>query len=332
MRLDGIRQSLVRGVLARAVATGRVAHAYLFAGEPGLGQEEAARSVIAALLCAEPDPGGACGRCPACRKIEAGNHPDVLWVAPEGATFKTDQVATVVRELRYRPVEGRLRCAVLAGADTMTMEAANRLLKTLEEPPGDALLILLAADESRLPETIRSRCQRVVFRPLAIQDLARELMDGGPSGGAGERRAHWLARLARGNPERARALAEHPQLDAIRDTVRDGLERVGQGDPLAALETAEQWSSWDAADVDLALDIGEASLVEAWLQGGAIGSARAAAAGAEMPQDRLARTWRDVEPEAVLAAFARARWRLAARVGVQNVLDALFLELQAARA
>src|SRR5690606_18420116 len=223
MRLDGIKQPLARSVLTRAVTGGRVAHAYLFAGDPGLGQDDAARRVIAALLCAEPDAGGACGRCGPCRKVAAGNHPDVVWVEPEGASFKTSQIAQVIRELRYRPVEGRVRCVVLAAADTMTVEAANRLLKTLEEPPSEAVLFLLATDEDRLPETIRSRCQRVVFRPLPTGDLARDLEEQGLAPGD---RSRWLARLARGNPDRARDLAGHEGLDALRDMVLADLERI----------------------------------------------------------------------------------------------------------
>ncbi|MFS8570097.1 MAG: DNA polymerase III subunit delta' [Thermaerobacter sp.] len=327
MRLDHLRQPPVRRILSRALATGRIAHAYLFAGEPGLGQEEAARAMAAALLCAEPDEGGACGRCPSCRKLAGGNHPDVLWMEPEGSSLKTSQVADLIRELRYRPVEGRVRCVLMAGADTMTMEAANRLLKTLEEPPSEAVLFLLAADEERLPETIRSRCQRVVFRPLPAADLARDLEDQGLAAGD---RAVWLARLARGNPGRARLLAEHAHLDDLSARVVDDLARMGQGDLPAALEAAEQWAALDPADLALALDLGERALVDAWLLAHGF-SQDAAWPAADQGMEALAAAWGRTDPERVLTAFARARRRLDARVVTEAALDALFLELQQAR-
>ena len=328
MRLDGIKQPLARSVLTRAVTGGRVAHAYLFAGDPGLGQDDAAGRVIAALLCAEPDAGGACGRCGPCRKVAAGNHPDVVWVEPEGASFKTSQIAQVIRELRYRPVEGRVRCVVLAAADTMTIEAANRLLKTLEDPPSEAVIFLLATDEGRLPETIRSRCQRVNFRPLGIDELEKALVDDGVAGGE---RARWVARLARGNPARARFLVEHESFATLYDTVHEDLEQVGRGDFLAALAAAERWAALDAADLALALDLAERALIDAWMENQGLGSGRLPGPSAAAAV-RLAPAWRGVEPEMVLVAFARARRRLEARVGAQATVDALFLELQEARA
>lgn len=326
MRLGQVQQPLVQRIIGRALHSGRLSHAYLLVGEPGLGQREAALAVVAALLCASPGPDGACGTCGACVKVAAGNHPDVLWVEPDGASFKTAQVAAVVRELRYRPLEGRCRCVVLVDADLMTAEAANRLLKTLEEPPTEAVLLLLASDASRLPETILSRCQRVPFRPVPHDDLAERLA---AEAAVPPARARWLARLARGNPERARALAGHPGLDAVRVAVLTALERGGRGDVLGALAAAEEVAGLGGEDVQLALDIAETALRDAWLH--ARGVDVDSLVNADLPERiaELGEAWGGVDLEAAVACVCRARQRLQSHVGTQGVVDAMLLELQA---
>jgi DNA polymerase-3 subunit delta' len=150
-----------RRQLQQALQKGKLVHAYLLAGGSEAARIELARYLAAALNCREPREGEPCGRCRSCRQMAGGNHPDFYLFKPQGTTLKIDQIRELERQLAFRAFQGGARVAVLAGADTMTEAAANCLLKTLEEPPEGAYLILLAAQPDLLLPTIRSRCQEL---------------------------------------------------------------------------------------------------------------------------------------------------------------------------
>ncbi|KYH33812.1 DNA polymerase III subunit delta' [Neomoorella mulderi] len=150
-----------RQQLRQALQRGKLVHAYLLAGGSEAARMELARYLAATLNCQEPREGEPCGRCRSCQQMAGGNHPDFYLFKPQGATLKIDQIRELERQLTFRAFQGGARVAVLAGADTMTEAAANCLLKTLEEPPEGAYLILLAAQPDLLLPTIRSRCQEL---------------------------------------------------------------------------------------------------------------------------------------------------------------------------
>lgn len=205
-------QAHVKAMLGRAVGGGRLAHALLFHGAPGLGKAAMATALAAAVNCegtAAEAAGGGCGRCNSCRRVEAGTHPDVVWIAPASSTLKIDQVRALIREAHLRPFSARKRVFVLREADRLSEEAANSLLRILEEPPDAALLILITALPDTLLSTIRSRCQQVPFRPVDPAMVAEVLRR---EAGAGEAEAAALAILSGGNPGLARALAASPSL------------------------------------------------------------------------------------------------------------------------
>lgn len=161
-------------VLERGIASGRLHHALLFSGPKGVGKRSVALSLAAAMNCLEREPGQfapPCGRCNSCYKMAAGLHPDLVVVAPEKTTIKIGQIRQLVRTLRLAPFEGRFRIIVLEDAHTMSIEAANALLKTLEEPSARTRLILVTDQAHRLLDTIISRCQRVVFGALSRGDV-----------------------------------------------------------------------------------------------------------------------------------------------------------------
>jgi DNA polymerase-3 subunit delta' len=172
----------------RAAARGRLAHAYLFVGPEGIGKQLFARTLAQCLFCeriADADL-DACGECPACRQMQAGTHPDFLSIGvPAGKKILPISLLVgddsnrgrtgLCYEIAMSPMSGTRRIAVINDAQAMNEEAANSLLKTLEEPPPGSVLILLTPETEAILPTIRSRCQPVRFTPLN-DDLLRELL------------------------------------------------------------------------------------------------------------------------------------------------------------
>ncbi len=158
-------------LLRRYIGAGAVPQGLLFSGEEGVGKEKAARAFAAALLCRKPGTDGACGSCHDCRLLGSGAHPNFLFIAPETQFLRIDEIRALREELSLKAFSDRPRVAILCPADRMTPQAANALLKTLEEPPAGAHLILIAHKTSVLMPTIVSRCQRVPFFPLPAETV-----------------------------------------------------------------------------------------------------------------------------------------------------------------
>jgi len=159
-------------LLHQAMERDQMPHAYLFTGIRGVGKTSTARAMAMHLSCAAPAEEKGCGRCAPCRQILGGNHPDLLFVQPEGANIKIDQIRSLNRRLAFAPVSAPYRISVVQQAQAMTEEAANAFLKTLEEPPPRNILILQAVEPGDLLPTIVSRCQRIAFQPLDAQEIA----------------------------------------------------------------------------------------------------------------------------------------------------------------
>ncbi len=190
--------------LARALR--RPHHAYLFSGPEGSGKRLAMRAFAAALLC----PDGGCGECRACRLALGERHPNMQVLEPTGPDILVGKDAAdpntargFARTAYLTPPEPGWKVMVVLQADRLRIEAADVLLKVLEEPPGDTVFLLLSARTDDLPDTIRSRCQEISFPPLTegfvVETLARE--------GVSEDRAKLAARVSGGNLGRARRLA-----------------------------------------------------------------------------------------------------------------------------
>jgi DNA polymerase-3 subunit delta' len=196
---DLVGQERVAGFLRRAVAEGTSTHAYLFVGPPGAGKKSAARALACALVCSD----GGCGVCPACSRVRRGSHPDVSIVQPEGAaTYMVEQMRDVIHDVSLMPVEGAVKVYVLDRAESLSQQAANALLKTLEEPPAYAVFALLTTSYESVIPTIASRCQVVRFSPVSPSAALAVLAE---RTGAGEDEA--LAALAASGGVVPRALA-----------------------------------------------------------------------------------------------------------------------------
>ena len=162
--------------LSHTRAAQRLPHALLFAGIAGTGKYHFAECVARALMCQSPQIDGRfCQTCHACRLVAGRAHPDVIWVEPEkeNSAIKVDQIRAVTEFAQQTASQGVMRIALIHPADSMNANAANALLKTLEEPPSGALFILISSQPSRLPATILSRCQQMTFpRPQTKEALA----------------------------------------------------------------------------------------------------------------------------------------------------------------
>ncbi|EKK20034.1 DNA polymerase III subunit delta' [Fructilactobacillus florum] len=154
----------------QVIAKHELSHAYLFSGTSGVGKKNLALLLTMRLFCSNVQATGVpCGKCNECLRIAAGEHPDVLMVKPTGSSLKVDQIREVRREFSKSAVEGQQKVFIISEAETMTTEAANSLLKSLEEPPTHVTVFLLTNNYHRLLPTIISRTQVV---ELAVQDQA----------------------------------------------------------------------------------------------------------------------------------------------------------------
>ncbi len=194
-------QKQARNLLTRSLSSERLAHAYLFRGPEGVGKQLFARGLAAAVNCAAAKGLAACGRCSGCRKLAAGSHPDFLLVSPEKGAIKIGQVRDLIKKLSYAPYEAGMRVVLIEDVHTMRREAANSLLKTLEEPPEENLLLLTADSSRTILPTISSRCQTIPFYPLTLQETVEVISRENEE--LDQETATLLARFAEGSPGRA---------------------------------------------------------------------------------------------------------------------------------
>ena len=159
----------------RALSSGKVPHAYLFSGIGGIGKRLVAMKLAQALQCLSGKD-RPCGVCKGCVKAGEGSHPDVIIIEPEGNFIKIEQVRELQKRLSYRPFEGKATVCIIEGADKFNLSSGNALLKTLEEPPSGAYLILLAENTRHVIRTIISRCQRLKFSLLSSDDISEILL------------------------------------------------------------------------------------------------------------------------------------------------------------
>jgi DNA polymerase-3 subunit delta' len=187
------------------------ANAYLFIGAAGVGKATVARRFTALLLC--PDGGDHAEACRSCRRVESGNHPDLIVVAPEGRqSLGVDQARATIQQASLSPVESPRKVFLFEEAGLLTEQAANALLKTLEEPSDTTVFVLVAESEDQLPTTVASRCRTVHFGRVSEEELLTAL--GGH--GIGPEQVATLARLSGGRPGLALSLHASPAVAGFR--------------------------------------------------------------------------------------------------------------------
>jgi DNA polymerase III subunit delta' len=259
-----IGQERAKEFLKGVLAGGKLPHAYLFTGISGVGKSTAALSLAMILNCRTSPGVDSCGICPACRQIMGGNAPDFITIQPEGRSIKIEQIRELNRAIGFAPVSGRYRVFLIRQAETMTEEAANSFLKSLEEPPPGNLFILNATEPLDLLPTIVSRCQRVPFHPLSPQRITEALVQ---RMGLEEGKASVLAHLSEGSLGKATkmgqgdffrkreawlsvlwkmyALSGIEAMEAVLESVKEG--KTGDPEETAESSTIDMlgvWKSW----------------------------------------------------------------------------------------
>ena len=217
---------------------GQLPHALLLHGPEGIGKEDFAQLAGRALLCEQADTQGlACGHCKSCQLIDAENHPDFTLIQPEeaGKAIKIDQIRELIQLMTLSPHFSGYRIVIIAPADQMNLAAANSLLKTLEEPQDNTVIFLATSRLSRLPATIRSRCQMLRFARPETADAASWLnaeLENNPQAGQ-------LLMAANGAPLLARQMAVDESI-AFRQTVLADLMAISAGQK-QAMNVAAEW-------------------------------------------------------------------------------------------
>ncbi len=224
--------------MAASLSQDRMPHALLLTGQPGVGKAALADYLVRQLLCADLSAEGApCGRCPGCTQYAAGTHPDFFRVEPaeDSSVIKVDQVRELAEKLSLSSHHGGFKVALLMPADAMNINAANSLLKTLEEPSDNTVLLLVSARPAQLPATIRSRCQllrvEIPARDVALRWLTGQVPD--------EQKEMYL-QLAHGAPLEALRQARADLISLRRESF-EALLGILDG-TRSALAIAQDWS------------------------------------------------------------------------------------------
>ncbi|HHW71335.1 MAG TPA: DNA polymerase III subunit delta' [Clostridiales bacterium] len=216
-----IGQSSLLDRFETMISSGRVAHAYLLAGPEGIGKTTMGKIFANMLLCTS-SVDRPCGVCQSCMQFASGNHPDFIQLIPNGKSIKVDDILNLRRDIVIKPYQGNRKVYMVDDAHTMTQFAQNALLKTLEEPPSYATIILGTDNINALLPTIISRCQAIPMKRMPSDDIYAILIERGLSSDE----ANIFARMSEGLPGRAIALSLDENFKVLREDVISYLDNL----------------------------------------------------------------------------------------------------------
>ncbi len=320
-------------VFRAALAGGRLGHAYMITGPQGIGKARLAALAAGAILCDSAPEQAPCGVCASCRRLGGasegtdpvasligGTHPDAHWLAPVDGYIRIDQVRSLQAALALRSYMGRYKVCVLDDADGMTEEAQNSMLKCLEEPVGNGVLLLVTHRPGALLPTIRSRCQLVRLQPLPVPELAEYLQvkRAWPA-----EQARLIASLCEGRAGRALS-ADPAAITAARDEAAAWVEAVRSERLRGVLRTAYELDKHDS--LPDALNMAVLWLRDIWHRQLNVGLPilnfdRAAAV------DEAAAAWQDAARSA-LAVLIEAQRLLSLNANRRLVLETMLMKMQ----
>lgn len=161
----------IKHLLDNSIKSNNLVHSYMFVGPEGIGKSLFAKDLAEIILCMSSHS-SACGTCSSCIKFESNNHPDFVFIdSDDGKSIKIGQIRLMQEQISEKPIVSERKVYVINNSDLMTVEAQNCLLKTLEEPPEYATIILVLSNENKLLNTIKSRCTKIAFQKLSDDDL-----------------------------------------------------------------------------------------------------------------------------------------------------------------
>ncbi|NWO12925.1 DNA polymerase III subunit delta' [Virgibacillus sp.] len=172
-------QPLASKIIINSMKKDRISHAYLLQGERGTGKRAIATLIAKGLFCEKNEIADPCLECNTCKRIASGNHPDVHWIEPDDKSIKIEQIRNLQKEFTYSGMESDQKVYIIDGAETLTVNAANRILKFLEEPNKKTTAIMLTENSQAILPTIRSRCQVIDLRPLHPGEFQQQLIEKG---------------------------------------------------------------------------------------------------------------------------------------------------------
>ncbi|QIB27796.1 DNA polymerase III subunit delta' [Caloranaerobacter azorensis] len=216
----GHEQNILK--LQNAIRNDSIAHSYLFEGPKSMGKKKLAFAFAKTLLCEEKgiEP---CNKCLSCLKFDSGNHPDFDMISPEGNSIKREQIEKLLHSIRMLPYEGIRRVYIIEDAYKMTSEAQNSFLKTLEEPPEYAVIILITDKSMSLLPTIVSRCQGIKFSYVEKERIEKLLIN---KYDCSEEKASFIASFSNGIVGKAVKLAQSEEFRKLRDDIISAIDDI----------------------------------------------------------------------------------------------------------
>lgn len=242
-------QSRAIKILQKEIATSSISGAYLFTGAAGIGKTLTALTFAKALNCKKEEV-DSCDECSSCRKIEHHIHPDVRIITPENDSIKIEQIRNLKRESSYKLYEGRKKVWIIEKADKFGVAAANSILKILEEPPPQVVLILISQTKEGLLPTILSRCEVIRFFPLPLPEIEKIIAQQLPQSSD---RIYILAKLARGSAGEALYLAKEKNTLKIREELLNALRKNMNLEEIFKL--AAQWANHKEKELQRIFDV-----------------------------------------------------------------------------
>lgn len=312
--------------LRRLLETDRLPHALLFSGPEGVGKRRTAEALAATLLCSSPAAGHPCGTCESCRAFSRGIHPDFFFVVPEAVgkgarSIRIEAMRALGSALARPPELAPRQVALIDDAQRMNEAAANSFLKTLEEPTGDVVFLLVTGMRAALLDTIVSRCLEIPFGPLALPELSEVLRRHGVE----TEEAAALAALADGSAGRALALHAEGALRRREEAV-SLLARLPQIPPLSLWAEGKKWGALSREEAGEWLRSLRLTLRDVLALYG--GATPLYSVGLEAPVAEIAARFSEARVFSMLADVKEAERRLlSSNVNIRLLVEALLLSL-----
>ncbi|MCI8400799.1 MAG: DNA polymerase III subunit delta' [Lachnospiraceae bacterium] len=324
---DILGNEMIKEYFARTFVNGQISHAYILTGEAGMGRKTLARAFAMTLLCEKDGPMAQkpCGKCHSCVQFLSDNHPDVIYVTHEKTGIGVDDIRVQVNgTVQIRPYSSAYKVYIIDEAQKMTAEAQNALLKTLEEPPSYAVILLLTTRADSFLPTILSRCITLKLKPLYDDVIRTYLTD---KLGVPRSEAEICTAFARGNLGRAMEISSSEEFGRLRRSVTSLLRSTQSLTVSQMLEVFKQWKD-DDVDMDECLDF-----MQMWYRDVLMFKATQDMAGFIFKDEY--KYIREISErssfhgiEEILNAIEKARSRLAANVNFTLVMELMLLTIK----